>query len=557
MLTSDGLESKEESFNLHEQRLITFSEYQQRMLYGKHGYYTSGIVDFCADFETNATRGVALGMLLCEHMHLLYSKEIETGVRGSEPFPFLVVELSGGNGQLAYKTLSFLNTLAAGNIGLYPLIWRDIQYKIYEISPVLAEQQRALCRSFSEKFTVFNASALDISTESNVAFCFSNELWDNLTVDLITTTESGDCNIAICLPTVSSKFFARMQTAYSKIEPAGGFIIEESLVSSLSIPSGSVVLSKAAIDAIAEKMTNANWTKFLQQINWIKRSISLEFFPEIKVLLSTSGYLIGLDKNVEVQVSAQAVKLIEAIKKCNPRAQIHWDYGPLHKGGLRDPIRSFGKSGRALFTLNSSNVDITVSVDWHNIARMLSNDPEKDKNYLNDTLIHFQAMSYSMVKEGLLSRNIVWQSIIHSDSFGTGDVGRFLSCSADFLVLYVAACFVPKSYEAAALVAASPRSDSCYEYPEAPMTSLVRGLPLGRAYQAEIGDKSFGLCVSLTPTADLKTMNQYLTTDGEMRAILMPLLMSPGSTGRVVACDTAFLKARSQTVGGTTERKPQ
>jgi SAM-dependent MidA family methyltransferase len=529
-----------------EQNLITFSDYMQRMLYGRHGYYTAGIVKFCNDFETNATRGVALAMLLCEHIHLLYRKEIETGIRrSSEPSPFLVLELSGGNGQLAYKVLSFLKELGTAKMDLYPLIWRDIQYKVYEISPDLAEKQRVLCRSFSEKFTVLNASALDISTEHNVALCFSNELWDSLPVDLITKTESGDCNIAICLPTVSAELFAKMTSTYSRVAPPKGFAIEESLIPGLSISlKEQVVLSRAAIDSIANKMETSNWIKFLSKIKWVKTTTALEYFPELKALLSASGYLVDLDKNIEVQVSAQAVKLIEAIKECDPRAQIHWDYGTLHRGGVRDSIRSFGKDGRTLFDLNSKSVDITVSVDWNAIAKMLSNDPEKGKNYLDDTLIHFQAMSFSIVKEGLLSRSLVWQSIIRKDSFGIADVGRYLSRSVEFLVLYVSAFFIPQDYEAATLAAASP--DSGYEYPEAPMTSLARGLPLGRAYKAEIGGgKSFGLAVSLTPSTDLMAMNSYLTTDPDMRSIVIPLLGGPDNTGKVVVSSAAFLHARN------------
>lgn len=532
-----SLTTTEESTHL-EKQLLKFSEYQDKMLYGKHGYYTSGDVGFTEHFETNATAGIALAMLLCEHIHLLYQQEITEGIRNPDiPFPFIAIELSGGNGQLAYQTLSFIKKLAKKTEGLYPMIWRDIQYKTYEISPALFKKQRDLCAVFETKFIPINDSAFKIREERGVSFCFSNELWDNLTVDLLKVSKAGEIeviNVAVCLPIIPERFLAQIERAYTKIRPPDGFNINPELSSDLDIPEGFIALNKAAISAIENNLSKENWPKFLKKITWIKRGLSISNFRELNNLLTTHSACIDLDREVEIQFPSQGLALIAAIKACNPRAQAHWDYGFVHKGGARDPIRSFGDRGPHTFDMNIFGVDITTSVDFHTIAKALSNQEDKEKPYLENTLIHFQAMSFVMVREGLLSRAETWQEMISGEAL-KGDIGRYLSRSSEFLVLYVSHHFkLPDT--TAALTAASDAD----QYPESPMLNLSCGLPFNRVYKEEAG--RFGYS-SLTPRADLEHMNAYLTTDHGMRTIIMPLLSSRTSAG-LVADSTTFFAAR-------------
>ncbi len=497
--------SSPEIINLEEQ-LIPFSDHYQNALYGRYGYYMAGTVKFLQHFDTNGTKGFALGMLLCEHMHLLYEAEMRENKRiVISPSPFRVVELSGGNGRLAYNTLEFLEELANEKVGLYPHIWRDIQYTIYEISPALVQQQTTLCQQQITlgKLIIKNSSALNIRQERGVSFCFSNELWDVLPVDLIQLDENGKAHIIVCLPTVAPSTAQQIKTRYAPLLKIEEIEISQSTHAILSrsaplkpLKPSWVILNKTTIRKIETRLSKNHWDIFLKNIDWIKQAIPLEHFPLIYSILTSSGYLATLDKGPFHVISSTAMELIRAINECNPLAQAHWDYGLVLHGGVRDRLTCYGENIVPHTPYDfQSNVDITYRVDFKMLATMLSRDPVKQKNYLEDVLITFQVVSTMIIKEGIFKRTEGWHKImVKRGKDADRDMFRYFGESAVFCVLYISKYFLPtESFDAQ--YPATPK-----DYPESPVSSVSKGLPLTRKYKPT---NIHGITTTCEPIYDL------------------------------------------------------
>ncbi len=498
-MQTDPVTSSVPSFINLEEELISFSAHHADALYGRYGYYSSGVVQFGPHFVTNAATYLPVfAMLICEHLHLVYEAELAERKRELielTPTPFRVIELSGGNGKLALQVFTFLKELAMGQVDLYPYIWNNISYTIYEISPVLARQQQTLFSQQSDlanKLQVKNLPAVEIQHETErVSFCFSNELWDALPIDLIRIDGNGVTHITVCVPTVTHE---RAECIYEFLTdkralPQEGIWLSKDAMAILDQPAPPApfqpappasepdverfALNKSTMQSIENNVSAKVWREFLNSsVKWFSRVVRLEHFPSINAVLTSSGYLPTLKRGHFHCVSSDAIKLAYAINRCSPFAQAHWDYGFVARDGVRGTPRTYGgEQAHALYNFQSS-VDITYDVDLRMLATMLSQDMEKQKRYLNDTLVTYQRMSLLVTEPGIKRRLAQWSTIIQRADGGASllaymTLGSLSQCQ--YCVLYVSKCFLPQ---------VSPGDN----YPESCFFSTSKGFSLHREY---------------------------------------------------------------------------
>ncbi|WP_338022541.1 class I SAM-dependent methyltransferase [Argonema antarcticum] len=149
------------------QQRITFAEYMDLVLYHpQHGYYATNQVKIGAqgDFFTSPHLGADFGELLAEQF-------VEMWQILSYPVPFTLVEMGAGQGILSGDILRYSQRQ-------YPDLFDAIEYIIVEKSPALKKEQQQRLRQLPIRWCAIE----EITTESIIGCCFSNELVDALPV---------------------------------------------------------------------------------------------------------------------------------------------------------------------------------------------------------------------------------------------------------------------------------------------------------------------------------------------------------------------------------------
>lgn len=160
---------------------ITFAEYMDLALYHpQQGYYSTKAVAIGAqgDFFTSPHLGSDFGELLAEQF-------VDMWRSLGEPTPFMLVEMGAGQGILATDILQYLQRQ-------YPNFFQAIDYVIVEKSPTLRLQQQQRWRSqtsLSESITIHWCNWEEITVNSIVGCCFSNELVDAFPVHQVVLRE--------------------------------------------------------------------------------------------------------------------------------------------------------------------------------------------------------------------------------------------------------------------------------------------------------------------------------------------------------------------------------
>lgn len=157
-------------------RKITFAEYMDLVLYHpQHGYYSSGKVKIgsAGDFFTSSSLGSDFGELLAEQFWQMWQ------ILG-QPIPFMLVEVGAGQGILAADILNYLEIN-------YPNFFTILEYVIVERSPKLIDRQKDLLQKYIDKdISICWKNWQEISSNSLVGCCFSNELFDAFPVHQVT-----------------------------------------------------------------------------------------------------------------------------------------------------------------------------------------------------------------------------------------------------------------------------------------------------------------------------------------------------------------------------------
>lgn len=151
---------------------ISFSEYMQICLYHPvHGYYTGPRqrIGKAGDFFTSASVHEAFGRLIARQLADMWEK---LG-RG----PFTVVEQGGGEGDLCLDILRAVGEEA-------PEFYRELQYRMIEISPDNQNRQKSRLNEFPDKVKWVKSSDLE-----GIRGCIlSNELVDAFPVEMVEYT---------------------------------------------------------------------------------------------------------------------------------------------------------------------------------------------------------------------------------------------------------------------------------------------------------------------------------------------------------------------------------
>jgi SAM-dependent MidA family methyltransferase len=133
-------------------------------------------------FFTYASMWPTLALLYTDIIHKLFHAWKLEHSKGD----FLLVELSGGNGNFANCILSALKEYSKTDES-YSQMRRRFKHEIIEISSKLVAQQAELLAPFiaSGKLTITQSSALDLDVHKKIAVCISNELFDSLPFDMV------------------------------------------------------------------------------------------------------------------------------------------------------------------------------------------------------------------------------------------------------------------------------------------------------------------------------------------------------------------------------------
>lgn len=170
-----------------QQQQITFAEYMDLVLYHpNYGYYASGIVEIgkAGDFFTSSSLGADFGELLAQQF-------VEIWEILAKPVPFTVVEMGAGQGSLANDILQ--------ELAKYPDVYNALEYIIVEQAPQLITRQQETLQSWLEKGKISWRSLEEISDNSIVGCCFSNELVDAFPVHRVIQQENQLWEIYVTL----------------------------------------------------------------------------------------------------------------------------------------------------------------------------------------------------------------------------------------------------------------------------------------------------------------------------------------------------------------------
>ncbi len=165
--------------------LISYAQFQELALYGKHGYYSAGGVRFSelgtdeagVEFHTNAHLP-AVGLALADHFYQVWKTM-------GEPEKFDIVELSGGDGSMA---LNVLQPVLMYESRYADAFWKSLHYKIVERNQVLIDRQKSklkgLRQTMGSRLAFVHESALEtnLPSQSVSGVVFSNELPDAFAV---------------------------------------------------------------------------------------------------------------------------------------------------------------------------------------------------------------------------------------------------------------------------------------------------------------------------------------------------------------------------------------
>ncbi|MEP0914141.1 class I SAM-dependent methyltransferase [Leptolyngbya sp. GB1-A1] len=158
------------------QQRVTFAEFMDLALYEpQHGYYArfQSKIGAQGDFATSPHLGADFGELLAVQFAQMWEKL-------DRPNPFTLVEMGAGQGLLAQDIVRYLHRH-------YFECFAALRYVIVEKSPAFAAEQQARLRSLIDSWGEVAWHTWDeISSDSIVGCCFSNELVDAFPVHRVT-----------------------------------------------------------------------------------------------------------------------------------------------------------------------------------------------------------------------------------------------------------------------------------------------------------------------------------------------------------------------------------
>lgn len=359
----------------------TFASHMNDVLYGKFGYYSSGKVVIsngtkAGDFYTHGSAGIALPLIITNYIHNTYKAQLADATRSEAVLtPFTVVELSGGNGDLACAILGYLKLLAGTGLTFYKDLYESLDYVIYEISPVLAEKQAHRCAEFmvdgpDKKLTIENRSALTLD-HASIDFLHSNELWDALPFEYIKRTLTGEFEVQAVLAFTPE----RRADNHSSLEMLGRESVNDK---------GHFYIDQPTLQSVQLAMKDMKqWEAFASKLSFETCWLPLAHFPALKRRLLEEAKMLmdDLDPDVAHPISPDLIDLAKKINAVSPHTQFHGDYADYIDHGVRGTARMYGAGEKAIhqpYDLRYG-VDVTVNVDWKMMITLVRGEAALDE----------------------------------------------------------------------------------------------------------------------------------------------------------------------------------
>lgn len=399
--------SREDLFNIYpfdksskddlSSELILFEEHMAEVLYHEGGYYESGTVVIGdkadgAHFTTNATKNNALAFIMAIKALNIYSKIVD---ENENPDKFSIIELSGGNGKLSNDILKFIQQFASDANVKHHESWKKLydilEYKIYEISSGLAEQQKSINEEFqlSGKFGVIKKSAVEVVNENYIDLCISNELFDMLQWNDFLKTDDGMIKVKVCLPFMNKEFEELLSD--EQIKSNAKFISSMQNVLPNYDFNGKKPINKETYNKIKEIIKSKSLLGEI--LSWEFVYVDLGHFPQLlKITKDNESYFTQLYPNVEHHVSNVLINLGNIISKIPTRLSVHLDYARAVHGGTFCDVRVYGEnvSGFAMNYQFQENVDITTEPDFNLLSGLITKDSNNKVIFDHQSILYYQ-----------------------------------------------------------------------------------------------------------------------------------------------------------------------
>lgn len=468
---------------------FTFSSHMNEALYGRFGYYSEGTPFSNSnhyDFSTHATKGQGMGFVIAAYIEQVYSEQRKNS---NNRKPFSIVELSGGDGSLAFSILSIIENLTDKNYRNFKSLWEDLKYSTYEISPVLTAQQNRKNSKWvdSKKYTVINKSAEDMPTNEQIDFLFSNEFWDALALDAIQKQKDGAIEIGLCLPYISSDQYDALDKTIRDENESHIRMLESKINNKSKRIQGKQLISMPMFNAL-----NTHH-EFSEKVEWETMMINLDHFPELKSVFSKAQvYLDELNPEKMNYVSPLAINIMDMHAKMNPYFTLHFDYAAAYKGGNRGMVRAYPSDSETHAYDFQPHVDITLEADFRLLALMISN--RQLQHCVHG--MNAQAMNNTtlMMEQFKALGNLDFEQHIEKFALTMANY-KFLACSSSF---------DPRSLMGPSYNFESEFSD---DFPDHPIRKTNNGIPFDRPYKHQPEFPQ----LPLIPNEDLR--NLYVTLE--------------------------------------------
>lgn len=158
----------------------------------KYGYYSNisqdlGFTTLASGYKTQL--GFAAALL---------AKSLNHWIECGKPDKFMMLQLSGGNGELELSILSLAQIMASNGSQWWNRFYDALHFRTIDISPSLSERQRTLCEKYGAKFEVIHGDATKEGAWREVEaigcgghFVLSNELLDMTFPEIYGLSEDG------------------------------------------------------------------------------------------------------------------------------------------------------------------------------------------------------------------------------------------------------------------------------------------------------------------------------------------------------------------------------
>jgi len=195
----------------------SFFEYQKLVLYHpKFGYYTTGQVNFLADFRTFPTLlAPYFGHMVAEQTFRMWAGMRQAQTLATDD-PFVIAEFGGGNGILAESILDYVSHQASvSDDGRWREFHRQLRYLGFDLSEALLRQQRTRTARFGAQFDarIGDATAMSalFGAGSVTGVILSNELLDTFPVHKVIVNATGEAEVCYVAAALSRRNWSRVE----------------------------------------------------------------------------------------------------------------------------------------------------------------------------------------------------------------------------------------------------------------------------------------------------------------------------------------------------------